>query len=146
MGKSTIELENEIKKMSKLEDVENLLVKEGITPRTFGYRLIELCNKKNLTLGELQMKVPMSKSHFYNVIKATRKPTKEAILKIALTLGTTLAETNELLKASGLKELYARNPEDAIIIFGITKGMDIAEIGELLQGKDATISLLDKDR
>jgi hypothetical protein len=60
-------------------------------------------------------------------------------LRIAFALGLSLEELNELLKLAHLKELYAKNVEDAVIIFGMKEHLTPAEIDELLEQKKCTL-------
>ena len=60
-------------------------------------------------------------------------------------MGISLEEMNELLKLAQHKELYAKNKEDAIIIFGLKNKLKIIEIEELLSDYGATLHLLEKE-
>jgi len=47
-----------------------------------------------------------------------------------------LLNTQRLLKAGHVNELYPRNERDAILLFAINNSMTIAEIDELLYSRD----------
>ena len=51
-------------------------------------------------------------------------------------LSATLEETQELLKHNGLAQLYVRNRRDAILIYGLSHGMELAEINDKLFAED----------
>lgn len=53
-----------------------------------------------------------------------------------LRAGATLDETQELLKLSGLAQLYPRIKRDAIIIYGLAHGEDLFEINDRLFSED----------
>ena len=44
----------------------------------------------------------------------------------------TLAETQELLKQCGMAQLYPKNRRDAIILYGLTNGMDLFAVHDRL--------------
>ena len=44
----------------------------------------------------------------------------------------TLAETQELLKQCGMAQLYPKNRRDAIILYGLTNGMDLFAVNDRL--------------
>lgn len=144
MKKSTVEIENDISSMTSITELEEYIRREGIGKLNFGDRLLELCAKYGMKPGELQKSVDISKSLFYAVLSGERNPSKETVIKIALTLGASLEETNELLKLAKHKELYPKLKEDAIIIFGIRNKKDIYEIDELLEKNRADIRLTNK--
>lgn len=144
MRKTTVEIENDITRMTSIEELEEYIKKEGIGNQSFGDRLLELCGAYGVKPGDLQKNVAVSKSQFYAAISGERNPGKATVIKIALTLGITLEETNELLKLAKHKELYPKIREDAIIIFGIKNRKNIYEIDVMLKKNDSGINLLEK--
>ena len=145
MAKTTEEIANEMDAANSIEEIMEILEKYNIGRQTFGDRLLELCAQYGVKTSELQKNVAVSKSQFYAAVNGTREPSKETVLKIAITLGVTQEEINELLKLAKHKELYAKNNEDAIILFGLNKKMDIYEIDNLLKQYDSKIRLLDEE-
>lgn len=143
-NKSTEEIANEMNNAKSIEELNNILTKYGIGRKTFGDRLLELCANYQVKPSALQLRVAISKSQFYAAINGTREISKENILKIALELGISIEETNELLKLAKHKELYPKNEDDAIILFGINMKMSIDEIDNLLKEYKSKIRLLDK--
>ena len=115
---------------------------------TFYSRLDELCEKYNKKYAEIQIKTNITKSLFYEIISPAKKrtPKKYQIILIGLAMGATVEEVNELLKLAKLKELYAKNKADAIIIFGIENKMSDTEIEELLIQSGADFSLFDRKK
>ena len=145
MRKSTEEIANEMDRATSFQEVKDIIEQNGIGRETFGDRLLKLCEKYGKKQAELQRDVTVSKSQFYAVINGTRNPSKEAVIKIALALGVSLEEINELLKLAGYKELYPKNREDAIIRFGIEHKKDIYEISQVLKEYHSKLNLLDEE-
>ncbi len=76
----------------------------------------------------------------YQIFTGTRRASRDNLLKIAFALGLTLRETNRLLQAGGVNELYCKNRRDAIIIFAISHGYALQKTEEeLYRFGEATI-------
>ena len=114
---STNELENKIKKARNTEELKDILAQ--LPDVTFSVRMEQLCRKYAMTFSQVQTASGITKSLFYAMLNGTRNPKKGNIIKIAVAMKLTLEEANELLKLAGQKELYAKNKEDAIVMFGL---------------------------
>lgn len=143
--KSTEQMNMELDRISTWEEFDVVMKENQIGRLTFGDRLCELCEKYNVELSKLQIRTPISKSLFYASVNGTRTPSKKNVIKIALSLGVELEELNELLKLAKHKELYPKNEEDAIIIFGLKKNIDIYEIDKMLEKHDSKLRLTDEE-
>lgn len=141
MNTTTKEFENRIEKAQNTQELKRLL--DELPQTTFLVRIDELCRQHGKTFSQVQIKAGITKSLFYAIVNGTRKPKKVHILKIGLTLGLSLEEINELLKLAGLKELYAKNKEDAILIFGLRNHLEISQIEELLMDAGASLRLME---
>ena len=141
MNTTTKEFENRIEKAQNTQELKRLL--DELPQTTFLVRIDELCRQHGKTFSQVQIKAGITKSLFYAIVNGTRKPKKVHILKIGLTLSLSLEEINELLKLAGLKELYAKNKEDAILIFGLRNHLEISQIEELLMDAGASLRLME---
>ena len=147
MNLSTKEFENKITSAKNIEELRAVL--ESLPKESFENRFVDLCIKYNLTNSQVQTASGINKSLFYAFFekknpKRARKPQKHHIIRMGLAMGASVEEINELLKLGKHKELYAKNKDDAIIIFGINNKLDINAIEELLIDAGATLSLHDK--
>lgn len=133
MAKTTKELENKIEKAKSWDDMQKVL--QELPRTTLASRVQELCDKHNVTFRALSGLALVPESTFYAIMCGARSPKKNQIIQIAFALGVSLEELNELLKLAGLKELYAKNMDDAIIIYGIKNGLDLGKIDVLLEEK-----------
>ena len=147
--KSTKELENELKGIESPSDLYGWIDGNGIEDknrRRFAVYFAKLCEEKNIRLSKLAERVALSRPYIYACANGTKNyPAKDVVLKLGFGINATLEEMNRLLKLSGHKELYARNEEDAIIIFGIENGYDLYQIDELLAERGIKLRLTDKD-
>ncbi len=142
---TTAELENQIRS-AKNEDEFNDAIAN--LPKTgFVEKYYELANKYGLDDGKVQIESGIANTTFHAFFttnkKYKRKPQKYHIIRIGLAMGVTIEEMNELLKLAGHKELYAKNKDDGIIMFGMSRGYSIDKIEELLIKKGAVLSLFD---
>lgn len=130
-------IENKIKKAKNWDDMKEII--DALPKTTFTVRIDELREKHNKRIGELQTETGISKSMIYAIFNGTRNPSKKQIIQIAFCMKLSVEELNELLKLAHLKELYAKNKEDAIIIFGIKRGLNLLEIDELLKDNNCKL-------
>ena len=135
MAELTDKYENKIEKAETWEDMQKVL--KELPKVTLRQRVEELCEKYNKSVSLICGFADIPESTFYATVNETRTPKKELIIKTAIALGATIEELNELLKLAKLKELYAKNKEDAIIIYGMKKGLDLEEIDMLLKSQNS---------
>ncbi|WP_321383060.1 helix-turn-helix transcriptional regulator [uncultured Enterococcus sp.] len=88
--------------------------------------------KKNLTKGKVLRKSGITETTGYQYFDGKRKPPREKMIALSIGFELTLEETNTLLKKSGFAQLYPKHHWDAIVIYGISRQLSIAEIDELL--------------
>ncbi len=143
--KSTVEIANEIDKANSWNELQNILKENRIGKRTLGDFICELCDKYKITKSRLQVNTPISKAHFYGILSGEKKASKATVLSIGIHLGVSVEELNEMLKLAGHKELYPKNIEDAIILFGLKNKYSIYEIDEELKRRGSKLTLLDKE-
>lgn len=109
--------------------------KENIQKSDFGGFVLSLCDKYEITSGQLQLNLVdkgVSKSNYHKVLSGKGRPSKLTVIKFALTLGASIEETDKLLKLAGHKELYAKDTDDSILIFCMQNGYDIYKTDEML--------------
>ena len=147
MNKHTEELVNELEQAKNTKEFEEFIKRNDVELQreSFGDAVLRLCAKHEITPSLLQPRIAISKSQFYSLLNGTRNPSKESVIKIALTLGVTQKEINELLFASGFHALDPRDRDDAIILFGIENCKEVGKIDELLREYNSKIKLLDKE-
>ena len=143
MNLSTKEFENKIDSAKNINELRELLAQ--LPKTTFYDRLNELLDKYGMSQSQLQKATGITKSLVYDITSARgkRKPQRYQILKIALAMGLSIEETNELLKLANYKELYAKNKVDAVISYSIKQKLPEDEIENLLIDAGATFSLLE---
>lgn len=80
--------------------------------------------------GELIRKSGLERSYFYQVMKGTRSPGRDKVLRLCLGAGLTLRETTRALELSGNAVLYSRKRRDIILTVAINQkaGVDDANL------------------
>ncbi|MBE7050025.1 MAG: helix-turn-helix domain-containing protein [Ruminococcaceae bacterium] len=141
MAITTEEFKNRINSAKSTEELKEVL--KSLPQTTFGQRLCELCDEHGMKLSEVQILSGITKSSFYWFIDGTRTPKKSHIIRIGVAMGLSVEQLNELLKLAKHKELYAKNKDDAIIMFGLKNNLSDIEISELLEEEKSTFKLLE---
>ena len=71
----------------------------------------------------------------YQLFSGIRRPSRDRLIALAISMNVSLEEMQELLRHGGFAELYARDKRDAILIFGISHQMTLHEMNDLLFDK-----------
>lgn len=110
----------------------------GMEEQDFAAALSKLIEEKKVSVLSIVEHANVSKSYVNKLRSPSEKPvrpSRHVILDIALAINASLEETNHLLKTARYQELYARDPAEALIIWGMLKGLDGEQIRELLREK-----------
>lgn len=132
MKKDTEKLLEELKSYADFGEFyrEN---KELVASVTLSDFLNELIEKKHLNKADIVANSEMSEVYVYQIISGIKpNPKRKKLLCIAFGMNLTLDETQLLLKKTGYAPLYAKNPFDAVIIYGLSKGLGIVDVNNLL--------------
>lgn len=104
----------------------------AITHRSLVEYLNQLLVQKGLKRVDVVHAAGINDTFGYQIFVGQRNPSRDKILQLAFALGCTLLETNRLLKAARLSELYCKDRRDAIIIFCIDRGLSLTQADEEL--------------
>ena len=106
--------------------------KNDVGVRTLTEYLQELLEKKGLKRSEVVKAAGLNETFGYQIFTGQRGAKRDKILAIALAMHLSLKETDRLLQAAGVNELYCKNRRDAIIIFCVDKGYSLQKTDEEL--------------
>lgn len=131
VGKDTKELLDALEKCEEFgkyysEHQEDLLKK------TLAEELETLLEKKGLKKTAVTRDAQISDIYGYQIFSGARRPERPKLLRLLVAMGASLSETQEFLKHAGFAQLYAKNPADCVIIYGICHKMNVGEINDLL--------------
>lgn len=74
----------------------------------------------------------LTKAYVYQIFLGRKYPSRDKVIALAFGLDLTTDETQILLKQAGYRELYPRDPRDALLIFAIERKLNIIDTNELL--------------
>ncbi len=100
--------------------------------RTLASYLQELLEEKGLTRSEVLARCEINDTHGWQIFKGKRGAGRDKVLQLAFALGLTLRETNRLLQAAEVHELYSKRRRDAIILYCLTQGYTLQALNEEL--------------
>lgn len=99
-----------------------------------------LFQKKSISKASLAKRASMSEVYLHQVFAGQRNPSRNRLLCMCLGMSASLEETQEVLKLCGSAQLYIRNRRDAIISYGLLRGLSVQEVNDyLFSEKEATI-------
>lgn len=122
----------ELSRMIRRGSQERLAGAEFETP-TPGEYLRELLQARELSTRSVIRRCNLDRSYCYQLLNGTRVPSRELIVRLALELRFTEAETQRLLKLAQRPVLYARNRRDAAVLYGLTHGLGADQVNALLR-------------
>jgi len=133
-GKDTDDLKQELMETADLDGFlsENA---ESFSSRSVQDLLNELYINTDLSKAELARRSGVSTVYLHQLFSGRRNPSRDKLICLMIGMSASLEDTQELLKRGGFAELYAKDKRDAIIIFGITHGKDLAQINDDLFDK-----------
>ncbi len=81
---------------------------------------------------ELIERSGIEKSYFYQIMKGTRKPSRDKLLRLSIGAGLTLRETTRVLELSEMAPLYPKSRRDIIITVAINQKANVIDTNLLL--------------
>ena len=88
--------------------------------------------KKQVTRAEVVRGSNLNKAYVYQIFSGKKYPSRDKVIALAFGLHLTVQEAQTLLKQAGYRELYPRDPRDALLLFAFSKRMTILQANELL--------------
>ena len=131
------------KELTSAPDLSRFLSEneEHFINENFADLLQALFQKSGLSKAALAKRAGTSKVYLYQIFSGDRTPSRDRTICLCFGLSATLEETQELLKHSGLAQLYAKDRRDAIIIYGLSHAMSLDDINDkLFSENEATLS------
>ncbi len=82
--------------------------------------------------SDLIQKSGLERSYYYQVMKGTRSPSRDKILRLCIAAGLSLRETTRALELNGSAPLYPKNRRDIILTVAINQGASVDDTNLLL--------------
>ena len=93
--------------------------------------LNEKMTQKGLQIADVYTRSGLE-SYCYRIFTGNRRPSRDVLLRIILSLEMELEEAQETLRVFEYARLDARQYRDAAIMFGIGKKMNVEQLNDLL--------------
>lgn len=106
--------------------------KEYMINSSLSELLNELLKYHNLKKAQVIKKSEISEVYAYQIFSGIRVPERKKLLCLAIGMGLSLDETQELLKCAGYSMLFVKIPFDCVVIYGICNHLTVVEINDLL--------------
>ena len=87
---------------------------------------------QEMDTGELIRGSGLERSYYYQVMKGTRSPGRDKVLRLCLAAGLNLRETTRALELSGNAVLYPRKRRDIILTVAVNQMADVDDTNLLL--------------
>ena len=101
-----------------------------------------LCEERDMVPEQVIKKAQIDRTYGHQLFNGTRNPSRDKLIQLSRGFELSLEETQTLLKKAGKSMLYPKIKRDAACIYGISHGMNVMELQELLLSVD--VPLLDK--
>lgn len=132
-GKNTNELLDILKSCSNpthLKEALDLLPESG--SQTLSNYLAQLLAEKGLSRAKVIEQANLARAYGYQIFQGEKQPSRDKLLAIAFAMHLSLDECNRMLTLAHANILYSKNRRDAILIYGLSKGISIYEVNDLL--------------
>lgn len=129
--KTTDELAHEIKHTANILDYLEQNQSE-MQLNTLPECLSDWLQTKNLSRADVVKKSNLNKAYVYQIFSGKKYPSRDKVIALAFGLELNADETQTLLKQAGYRELYPRDPRDALLLFAIGQEKNIIDTNELL--------------
>lgn len=129
--KTTDELVNEIKTSGDILDYLEKNSGEMQVDSLPAY-LKDWLSRKGLTKADVVRRSNLNRAYVYQIFLGRKYPSRDKVIALAFGLGLDGEEVQTLLKQAGYRELYPRDPRDALLLYAFSQSQDILAANELL--------------
>ena len=131
MKKSTEELLNILKNTSNISTyIENQ--KEAQVSASLSDVLEQLLTDKSISKSDCIRRSGLDRTYCYQIFSGAKKPSRDKLLALCLSMGLSATEVQTLLKQTGYAILYPRLQRDSVILFAFYHKLSLTDLNELL--------------
>lgn len=129
--KTTDELVHEIKAS---DDILDYLEKNSgeMQISTLPEYLESWLQKKGRSRADVVRASNLNRAYVYQIFSGRKYPSRDKVIALAFGLRLNTEEVQTLLKQAGYRELYPRDPRDALLLHSLSRGQTIIEANEVL--------------
>ncbi len=97
--------------------------------------------RKGLSKADVVRRSNLNRAYVYQIFLGRKYPSRDKVIALAFGLGLDSDEAQTLLKQAGYRELYPRDPRDALRLDSLSRGETILQANEAIY--DHTIEVLE---
>lgn len=123
-----------LKRIFKTKNLDSFFQRneQNLQPRGFCALLASFCDQRGLIPERAIFRAQIDRTYGHQLFNGTRRPSRDKVLQLAVGMGLTVEETQQLLQSAGKSPLYPRLKRDAALIFCLKNGYDMMAAQELL--------------
>ena len=131
---TTRKLSDVLSNIDNTKDMENFMKEPKVTDsfKNFPDYFRSLDSVQKMESSELIRKSGLERSYYYQVMKGTRSPGRDKVLRLCLAAGLSLRETTRALELSGNAPLYPKNRRDIILTVSVNQSASVDDANLLL--------------
>lgn len=114
-------------------DIQSYLDQDSISNQTLTVFLETLREANNMKRSVLARESGLNPTVVYDIFAGKSRPGRDHAIMLSIGLNCDLRETQRLLRLAGVSELWCKQRRDAIIIWCIEHGFDLAATDDELQ-------------
>ena len=114
-------------------DIQSYLNQDSTNNQTLTAFLESLREANNMKRSAVARESGLNPTVVYDIFSGKSRPGRDHAIMLAIGLNCDLRETQRLLRLAGVSELWCKQPRDAIIIWCIEHGFDLAATDDELQ-------------
>lgn len=114
-------------------DIQSYLDQDSTSNQTLTVFLETLREANNMKRSTLARESGLNATVVYDIFAGKSRPGRDHAIMLSIGLNCDLRETQRLLRLAGVSELWCKQPRDAIIIWCIEHGFDLAATDDELQ-------------
>ena len=88
--------------------------------------------QKGVSKADVVRRSNLNKAYVYQIFSGKKYPSRDKVIALAFGLGLDDKEVQMLLKQAGYRDLYPRDPRDALLLYAIGHHKGIIDANELL--------------
>ena len=131
---TTKKLSDVLSNIDNTRDMEKFMEQPKVADcfRNFPDYYRSLSSVQQVDSGELIRRSGLERSYYYQVMKGTRSPSRDKVLRLCIAAGLSLRETTRALELSGNAPLYPKNRRDIILTVAINQSASVDDANLLL--------------
>lgn len=100
--------------------------------RSFHGLLTSLAHEHQVSRAQAIEDAGVTLSYGYQVFSGARRPSRDTVLMLALGVHASVREAQDLLTRASLGRLWAKDPRDAVIIYGLDRQWTRSQVDDEL--------------